>query len=860
MVVERYTLKNGIPAFIVENHAAKVCSIQVWVKRGSAYEKEPIAGISHFLEHAIFKGSKNFGVGEIAKQLEELGGEVNAYTSFDETVYYTTLASRYFEKGVEILADAVGFPLFDSEEMEREKEVILEEIKRAYDSPHRMVSMNLWKMAFEKSPYGRPVLGFPETVSKISSSLLREYYREHYHSGTMAVVIVGDVDSKHTKQIAEKHFGKIKRGKREKALPQMRFQPLKKSHVSVLAKEVQECQVQIGFRAFPITHASIPPLDLASGAICQGESSPLYQYLVKNEGIALDVHAGLVATDRCGIFALGMTVAPEFLEKAITTAIEWMRKTVQTGTANTHFDRVKNSLESDVVAGKETVEGYARRLGSYFLHFGDPTFEQKYLTQILAVNPEEALDQLHQVLMNPPVISVVHPKNVVLSELTILGKKFPKEKGIKSSPSEKIATATKVTSSPYRLILKSTTHLPVVSARFVFQGGNREESNDLLGIFTLLQRVWVSGTPTYRSLDLAHLLESMGASIYGFSGRNTFGLSVECLTKHWGALRSILSEVLKKPTFSDEEFAHEKKLLLREIMSERDSPGQICHLNFIRALYGSHPYGRSTLGTLESINRIQPHHLRDIFTRFATLENLVISVVGDVGAADLGPEMERLCEGIPLRGQTVSKLPKLIPSKSFTLIEETKADLNQSHLMVGFLGVDCRNPNRYALKLLSSCLAGQGGRLFIELRDKQSLAYTVSPMMVDSPDGGMFAFYIGCSPEKVEAALVGIRKEIERVISEPVSNRELDRAKRYWIGRYELDQQRYGAQAMGFALDETYGLGFDHWEKVVDQIQSVTAAEIQAQAGKLFQIQSPILSIVHPTGIPEGKLEKTWMC
>jgi zinc protease len=147
-MIEKYSLSNGIPVFFVPMHSSPVVTVQAWVTQGSAHETESLAGISHFIEHALFKGTRNHKVGEVAKEIESHGGEINAFTSFEQTAFYTTLASRYFENGLDVIADMIRNPTFDPEEMEREKEVILEEIKRSYDSAARTVSNNLWKTCF----------------------------------------------------------------------------------------------------------------------------------------------------------------------------------------------------------------------------------------------------------------------------------------------------------------------------------------------------------------------------------------------------------------------------------------------------------------------------------------------------------------------------------------------------------------------------------------------------------------------------------------------------------------------------------------------------------------------------------------
>src|SRR3989338_5017113 len=207
-MIHKYSLRNGIPVFVVESHASAVVSIHAVVTRGSVHEPAGLAGISHFLEHSLFKGTKRRKVGQIALEIETHGGEINAFTSFEETAYYTTLASRYFAEGLDVIADAVTRPTFDPIEMEKEKEVILEEIKRAHDSPHRVQSMNLWKTAFAGTPYGRPVLGFESTVRKITARTLRSYFDRNYHAGTLSLFVVGDIDRDRVHQLAREQLSR----------------------------------------------------------------------------------------------------------------------------------------------------------------------------------------------------------------------------------------------------------------------------------------------------------------------------------------------------------------------------------------------------------------------------------------------------------------------------------------------------------------------------------------------------------------------------------------------------------------------------------------------------------------------------
>ena len=483
-------------------------TVQAWISRGSVYETEKLAGISHFLEHSLFKGTKNRNVGEIALEIETCGGEINAFTSFEETVYYTTLGSRYFEKGMDIIADAVQNPTFDPEEMLREREVILEEIKRSQDSPYRTVSHNLWKTAFPDSPYGRPVLGFESTVKNIDHKTLRTYFSKNYHAGSTCVFIVGDIDKNQAFSMAQQKFGKMKKQKNISIPKVPAYNQAKKPRIVLAEKDLKECSIQIAWPSPPMDDAGIPALDVLCTALGQGESCVLYQHLVKDTKVALDVNMGLIATARCGMAVIGLQVTPENFEKAIQETMNLLHHLIPQGIQESEMERVKSSLEAEVVAGKETVEGYARRLGYYTIQFGDPESEQKYLNSILAVQKPACDQALAALLQTKPVMSAIHPLNfkVDTKRITEILNSTPKKVLARKEITPQLELKKK---SSVRFVEKWMGHLPIVAVKMIFPGGNREESQDKLGVGTLLQRVWTSGTPHFNSKQIAYQLDSL---------------------------------------------------------------------------------------------------------------------------------------------------------------------------------------------------------------------------------------------------------------------------------------------------------------------------------------------------------------
>src|SRR5919106_793095 len=190
----RFILDNGLTVLLQENHSAPVVALNMWVKVGSIYERDVEAGISHVYEHMLFKGTTTRVVGEIAQEIEGCGGDINAFTSFDHTVYHITLASRFLDTGLAVMADAIQHSAFDPAELCKEQEVVLEEIKRGQDIPSRKLTEALFAASYQHHPYRRPVIGSEQTVRGLTRDHILSYFHTWYVPNNMTLVVSGDFE------------------------------------------------------------------------------------------------------------------------------------------------------------------------------------------------------------------------------------------------------------------------------------------------------------------------------------------------------------------------------------------------------------------------------------------------------------------------------------------------------------------------------------------------------------------------------------------------------------------------------------------------------------------------------------------
>ena len=308
-------------------------------------------------------------------------------------------------------------------------------------------------------------------------------------------------------------------------------------------------------------------------------------------------------------------------------------------------------------------------------------------------------------------------------------------------------------------------------------------------------------------------------------------------------MADVFCEMLQQPKVEDGIIQREKKQMSEQINRRDDSPAQLCILNFMQKLFGDHPYARDPLGTSDSVDHLSSQDVSSYLSKVLTRKNLNFVVAGAVDPDHWVKKLEEATAQLP-EGRFLDdrfQAPKLTESQKVYL--ESKKE--QSHIVYGFPGLTFTDQERYALDLIQSVLAGQGGRLFLELRDKASLAYSVSPIKMEGVDAGYFGAYIGCSPDKGKKALEMMQIEFDRLCDEMVPEDELERSKKYVIGRHDIELQKTSSIAASMLFDHVYGLPYDDTFKYADKVQAVTPKDVQSLAQKIFA-QNSVTSCVGP--------------
>jgi zinc protease len=862
------TLPNGLRVVLDENPSAPVVALQAWVQVGSADEAPGEEGLAHLHEHLLFKGTGRRAPGEIARDVEARGGEINAWTSHDQTVYHLVLASRFLAEGLDVLSDALRNAAFDPVELQREIEVVVEEIHRSQDSPARRLSRELFALAYQRHPYQRPVLGTEESVRNLDRPRTLAFYRRHYRADRIVLVVHGDVDRNRAFAEIERRFG----GPWGEGPPPEAHRAHEPDQVAgrarVRSEDLQEAYLSLGFHVPGLRHPDVPALDLLAVALGQGESSRLTAIVKRERGMVNEINSHSYTPKDPGLWIASATLSADRLGEALPAIFRELQRLKQELLPPDELSRCKQQIDSEAIYQQETAQGWARKLGFYAAAAGALEYEQEYRARVAATTAEEIRDVAREILdahklsticLLPRSFAPV-PTEAQLVEVAEEGLRSaaravgrgprgePAAASKNGSPARSSAAAETLRRHPLpgggTLLIQREGSVPLFAIRAAFPGGLRHEREVQGGLGSLLSRLLTKGAAGRSAQEVARAVDGMAGAIGGTFGRNSFGLRGDFLSRHFEPAVELFLDCLLQPDLTPEELEKERALQLQEIATRDDHPTSLAFELFARTLYRVHPYRLSLSGEAESVRSLGRTDLTEAFARLGA-GSPVFSVCGDVDPDQLLRLMAARWPGAGGDGPPPPD-PPAEPAPEEPRRAEIFLEKAQAHLIVGFLGLGLLDPRRDSLEVLSAVLSGQGGRLFVSLRDQQSLAYSVSGNAVEGVDRGYFAVYLATSPEKFERALAGIRSELDRLRQDGITGAELARAQSYLVGTRAIALQRRSSVAGVLALDELVGLGADFHRHYSERIAAVTAAQVQEVARTLLDPKGEVVAAVRP--------------
>jgi zinc protease len=829
------TLENGLTIIVREDHSAPVVSAQAWCMAGSIHEGHWLgAGMSHVLEHMLFKGTTTRPGSRIDQEIQEAGGYMNAYTSFDRTVYHIDVPNTGARVAIDILCDIMQNATLPAEEMAKEKQVIVREMDMNIDDPGRRASRRLFETAYTRSPYRFTVIGYPDIFHELKSEDILAYYREKYAPNNVFYVVAGDV--KHEEVLAQirEAYAKAK----TKPLPAV---VLPEEPSQTAPREViEEAPIELGHLHFAwhipnVRHPNVPILDVLAAVLGSGRSSRLFQQVREKLGLVHSADAWTYSPGNPGLFGVSAVVDSDKFVSARQAILDEVEK-LKTGTIPAEeLSKAVKQFVAGTLASRKTMQGQAQDLGANWLAANDLNFSERYLAAIKRATPGDLQRVASEYLT---------PENRTLYALLPVG--TAPEGALAPASAADVPIRKFTLANGLRLLLKEDHRLPFVEFRSVLRGGVLVEAPEKNGVTQLTAKMLLKGTTKRSAGQVASEIESVGGSIDTFAGYNSFGVNAEVLSSDFTTGLDLVSDVLLNPAFSGMELERERELLLAAIRAQKDQLLQSAGKAMRQALFGPAGYGLDSLGTEESVARIATADLKAFHENFATPENCVLAIYGDINTADARGAVEKsLGQWRSLKQGDPSPKWQPRPLDSVKRVVEER-DKKQAVMIIGFQGTTVHAPDRYALELIQEACSDLGSRLFMRVREKLGLAYYVGAQNVVGLDPGYFAFYVGTMPEKTDLVEKELLAEAELLRNEGLTAEELKRAKAKIIGQKKIARQDLGTLAMSTALDELYGLGYSHIDAEDALFEAVTLDQVKAVAQKYLKADAYVVSLVVP--------------
>lgn len=833
--VERHTLANGLTLVHRPDFSSEVVSVQVWVKTGSIHENILIgSGLSHYLEHMLFKGTTRRDGKSISREVHAMGGSINAYTTFDRTVYYIDAPSAAFPEIVDVLSDIVLHSTLPTDEVARERDVILREIDMGLDDPDRQLSQALFRTAFQRHPYREPVIGHRPLYEKVTADELRAYYHARYVPNNMVVSVVGAIAPETCLAEMDKTFGAAPRGRL--APVQIESEPVQlAARREDILGDYNVFRGGIGFKVPHLSHPDSPRLDALAHALGGGESSLLWERLRNQQKQVHYIDCRNWNPGDSGLFFIAYVCDPE-KSHAVENAIhQTLEEVAATGFPESVVEKARRQALSSEINGRKTMSGQASRLGLGEAVIGDIYYGRRYLKRLQAVSPGDlqAVAKHYLVEENKSAVTLGPTPKVVENSAAL-------EEKLALEPFEQIDF-----SSGARLLLQRDARLPKVHLRCVLQAGPLYEPEHQRGISALLAELLTKDTTSRSASAIAELIESIGGSFSATGGNNTISLALEVLPADLGIALELLQQALTCPVFDTATFETEREAQVAGLKEEDDEILEHGFRMLRERFFGTHPFSVGSDGRVADLEVLSPKDVRAHYEQIVRTGNIVLSVTGDfTREAVLEPLQDLLESGLSTEPFVPVLAPNRLQTAGFT--GQEPMDREQAVVLQAYPDCGIQSDDYIVGEVLNELFSGMSSRLFERVREDQGMAYYVGSTRVVGLREGMFVFYAGTQPSQAEIVVAEIEREIARVAAGKVSAEELARCRTRLKAARPMGKQTIGARAMHAAIQVTYGLPIDDDAEHAAKLEMIDAATLAEFVKKYFNSEHRGRLIVGP--------------
>lgn len=822
---------DGLKVLVLQDNSFPVVSILSFVRTGSVDEKDSIAGISHFVEHLLFKGTPKRPTGSMGHDVMRMGGEINGFTTYDYTGYTVDIEGSQLDLALDIHGDAMADSSFDPEEIEKERTVIMEEVNLGETSPELLLGKNILRRAFPDHPYGRPIIGYMDTVGNVPADGLLGYYKRHYCRENMTVVVAGDVNLDSVLEKTQKRFSGVAHGEHSPAPVEAVFG---EGCSFTDKRDVNDAYVKIVMPGVSLDHPDYAAISVLSVILGAGQCGRL-SLKVKYPGIANSIGFGAMAFGNSGILSLSATCQPPRADELVDTIMREFNELTKQPPSNEELDRARRMVISSSVYDRDTFSERA----AYQAHYAAlayPQFDREYLEAIDRVSPEQLLSAaqtylntesaiIGKIMPEKPLKTIGGPRNEPPACVWTVSRPELTVKGSNSWETDGKVKKT-VLKNGITFLYQENRQLPIVACRVFSHAGSSFENASLSGLASMTQRLLLKGAAGRSFHETSYLLESLGIEMFGSTTLDNAHLHAESLSDELDTTLVLLRDAVASPNFDGGEMERIRRDMIARVRHEQDDMGSYIARAGAKALWSGHPYERSPSGEENDLLKLTLDDVRGFHKRFYRPNRIVVSMVGDTDSASVMAKVESVFGELTGNGTTEDNLPQYTPLDN-PLVFDEKKEWPAAIVAVSWRCPSILDNDFIPLRLLSAVLGNPfHSRIWNTIREERGLAYTTGASYSPGMLGGTFSLYAGVNAGKISIAKDLLLKALEEVRTSPVTEKELNDSKTFLTGSYRLHHQSAVQMADYLGLYETCGLGYAFDEEYVGRISAVSIEDL----------------------------------
>lgn len=879
--VVKTVLDNGLTVLTKEVKTAPVVSVQIWYRVGSQNETTGLTGISHQLEHLLFKGTTERPI-QFGRLFSALGSDSNAFTSYDMTAYFGTVGSDKLEAMLQLEADRMINTVAGEDELKSERTVVLSELDGGNNSPGTRLYRQLMLAAMPDSSYRWPVIGYRPDVENYTVEDIQNYYRTFYRPDNATLVIVGNFDTEATIKKVREIYGAIAAPPKPKVLITPEAQKNKPKPPEAITEQPIRLKepgsvpfLQAVYTNLPnINGEDVVAIDVMDSILTSGRSSRLNQALVET-GLASGVSGSSSSMKETGWYLMSATPTEgKSLEELDRLLLDEIDKLQTQPITQQELERAKNSMRASYILGNRDINSQAIQIGYNQTVAGDYRFSDRYLSRLEQVTASDVqrvakkyLQRERRVVgyFEPSVITAqagTTPTNAHASDTFKPSVPVDPAEVAKYLPASALTAKAAVPPQvqPERFTLKNGLKVlllrdgstPTVNLVGEIGAGSGFDAVAKAGLAGITAQNLTNGTTTKTALELASRLENRGASLGFSAGRESVGISGIALSQDLPLVIDQLADLLQNATFPAKEFELNLQRNLQALKSELDNPSSLVRRIFQATLYPEgHPF--RPMRTEETLKSLKREDLVNFYQTYYRPDTTTLTLMGDFAPTEVRKLLEEKLGNWKASGKAPQFQYPKIPNLTATNEKQaTLAGKTQAVTIIGHPSISRSDRQYYPALLLNQVLGGDtlASRLGTEIRDRLGLTYGIySFFQAGRPPQGAFIVQMQTSGEDTEKAITATVSLLRNVRDQGITQSEFDGAKKSLINNFSTEFANPDNIASSLLSDEIYGLPMGDFYKFPQRIQAVTLEQVNRAAKELLQPDNLLIVSV----VPEAK-------